>query len=109
MISHRQTGTVLDTAKRALGLRPLVRCLVDPEVLGHAELGLFLLGASILKPHLNHPLWKSNIIAKYLTLQHSWSPVVIKAGLQYLQLKVSHLGSEALLARAISTVDAPAT
>lgn len=109
MITNREASTVLNTTQSAFSLWALVRCVSYSEVLGHVELCLFLLGTSILKPHLNHSLWKSNVIAKYLTFQHSGSPVVVKTGFQELQLEVTHLGSEALLARSIAAVDAPGT
>lgn len=109
VITDREASTVLDTTQSAFSLRPLVGCLIYSEVLGHVKLSLFLLGTGILKPHLNHSLWKSNVIAKYLTFQHSGSPVVVKTGFQHFELEVSHLGTEALLARAISAVNAPGT
>uniref|UniRef100_A0A0E9SZG0 Uncharacterized protein n=1 Tax=Anguilla anguilla TaxID=7936 RepID=A0A0E9SZG0_ANGAN len=75
-------------------------------MLGHAELGLLLLGAGVLEPHLDHPLREADVVAEDLALQHGGSPVVVETGLQQFELEIGHLRSETLLAWPVA-INAP--
>lgn len=102
MISDGQAGRVLHSTEGTLWLGAIRSTLIDHKRLSYVDFKFLFLCSGILKPHLHHSFGQTDLIAQHFTFLHGWSPIVTEASLEDLQLKIAHLGSEALVTRPIT-------
>ena len=96
VVLHGELVGVLEVAQLAL-LRRLGKVRVGTHRLGHGQLGLLLLGASVLEPDLHDPLGQSDLFAQQLAFRHGGRLVVHEEELHHLHLQAGHLRAVPLL------------